>query len=305
MYSGNDGSLSREGKLLLLFALMQLWVTSAAAGDFPDLEQGPAVATVVPLTAAGPEGPAKPPRYRPAITPPVEQLAIQPVSAGGPSLLTALSGAWHSWSHFRPWRPADINVYTGTRSFGVGPHPAPFFALLSLVGTATYFALCRLRRRRFRVGTAGVVILACWLALDMFWQLRLVQQVSLTWSTFGRLASEDKLVASNDAGLVRFTRAVKAKIPAADARVFIASASDIRGMHSAYYMAPLNTYWHRWGPELPEPRYLAAGDYLLVIAPSAVRYDPWRGRLLYGAGPAIAIETLYRDRSGLLLRVVQ
>ena len=76
-------------------------------------------------------------------------------------------------------------------------------------------------------------------------------------------------------------------------------------MRSAYYMSPLNTYWHRKGPELPSAEQLTSGDYLLVIAPSAVRYNPDKGNLRYGAMDPIAIETVHRDRQGLLLRVTK
>lgn len=236
---------------------------------------------------------------------PDSQLVLRSISLGSPNLLTAVRERWRNWGHFRPWKQSDINVYTGTREFGEGPHPVPFFAVLSMLGLAGYFALSRISRRRFSLRTAGAVVLCAWLALDVFWQLRLYQQVALTVRTFGGLDTGEKLLASEDAALVRFTASAKEKIPDKDARVFIASASDGQGMRSAYYMSPLNTYWHRKGPELPDPALLGAGDYLLVVAPSAIRYNPGEGRIRYTNNAPVAVETLLREPSGLLLRVAE
>ncbi len=235
--------------------------------------------------------------------PPDSQLVIRSITLGSPNLLTMARAAWQNWSDFRPWKQVDINVHTGTRQFGQGPHPMPVFAIFCLFGVAAYFLLSRLLHKQFNLRIVGGLILCTWLLLDLLWQFRLAQQLTHTLQTFGGLQSEEKLLASQDGELVRFVAAARDKIPDDQARVFIASASDGKGMRGAYYMSPLNTYWHRKGPELPDSANLAAGDYLLVIAPSEVRYDPVKGRLRYRNNPPVAIETLLRDSRGLLLRV--
>ena len=236
---------------------------------------------------------------------PEQQVVLRSVSLDSPTLLTPVGKALRNWSHFRPWKQVDINVYTGTRKFGEGPHPAPVFALLCLFGLVLYFAFARIGRRRFSVGVAGTIVLGAWLMLDLFWQLRLWQQVPITLKQFGGLNSDEKLLASSDADLIGFVTAARQKITDEEARVFVASANDGMGMRSAYYISPLNTYWHRKGPELPPPEQLNAGDYLLVIAPSAVRYNPDKGSLRYGTTDPVTIETVHRDRQGLLLRVTR
>lgn len=236
---------------------------------------------------------------------PGQQLIIRSVSLGAPTLATEARGIWQNWSNFRPWKQVDINIHTGTRQFGEGPHPMLAFALFSLLGLGLYWLATRLRSSAFSVRIGGAIVLIAWIFLDLFWQVRMFKQASLTVDTFGGLDTNEKLLASPDADLVRFTALAKEKITDHDARVFIASSDDYEGMRSAYYMSPLNTYWHRRGPELPATEQLQAGDYLLLVAPSSVELNLQAGRLRYGNNEPVTIEPVLNDQLRLLMKVTQ
>jgi len=231
---------------------------------------------------------------------PGTQVTLLEMRLAVPGWHQRLQDAVRNWSAFRPWRPTDINLHTGTRELHQGPHPMPAFALCCLVLTVLYGLI---RRRRANWRGAAVIILACWLSLDAFWQWRLWQQVDVTRARFAGLDSEAKVLASKDAAIAGFVRNARRHIDSPDARVFVASQSDGSGMRAAYYLSPLNTYWHRNGPELPPASAFQPGDHILIVAPSALAYNAAAGSLRLPGGDTLPVIERQAGNSALLLEV--
>jgi len=236
---------------------------------------------------------------------PHQRIKVHMVSLGSPTLSDKLKTYWYNWSVHRGWRTSDINFITGTSEFNQLPYPAPYFAGLAVV-VLTLFGLIHLLRRRtrsFSWQVIGCIILFSWIISDTFWHARLWQQVSQTWTTFGGKTAWGKLLASEDASLVLLTHNARQQISKPDARVFIASSSDVSGMLSAYYMSPFNPYWHRGGPELPDGDVFEAGDYILMVPPSQINYDARAGIVRRPGETALKVRQEYSNDTGVLLKV--
>jgi hypothetical protein len=237
---------------------------------------------------------------------PDQPIKVRIVALSSPSLVDTLKVYSYNWSGHRGWLDSDINFITGTRAFNQPPYPVPYFAGLAAVAL-TLFGLAHLLRRRTRLFNwhiVGCIILCTWIVSDTFWQVRLWQQVSQTWDTFGGKTAGEKLLASEDAALVALARNARQRIPEPDARVFIASSVDVIGMLSAYYMSPLNTYWHRKGPELPTGDVFERGDYILMVRPLQVEYDARAGIVRRPGEAGLKVRQEYGSATGVLLKVI-
>jgi hypothetical protein len=211
-----------------------------------------------------------------------------------------------SWSSFRPWTHLDINFYTGTATADQSSYPSPFFARILFAALLGYivFLLCVGRLRQFDWRVFGAITLTCWIALDLLWQVRIGQQARATYVTFAGKSAEAKLLASGDAPMVRFITGVKASIKGESPRIFLASSADYSAMLGAYYIAPLNAYWHRKGPELPDRSSLRVGDYILLVAPYTTLYLQEQGTIVLPDSSSMPAELVLRDPMGLLLRLL-
>ncbi|TDG12123.1 hypothetical protein E2F43_17385 [Seongchinamella unica] len=234
--------------------------------------------------------------------PPGQKIHFIDMAIYQPGLADHLRDLWQNWGAFSGWKPADINVYTGTRDFSSGPFPTPVFATLVFAAVAVYLLLAR---RNASWTGVGLIVFCGWLMLDGLWQVRLWQQVELTWSTFSGASNDEKLARADDAAFSNLARKASEFIGNPQAQVFIATRSDSAGMKTAYYLAPLNVYWHRHGPELPDLDTLAAGNFILLLRPSALRLDVEKNLLIDGRGNPLPIAIRYQDRTGLLLEVMR
>ena len=186
-----------------------------------------------------------------------------------------LLGMWHDWTTFRPWRHASINSHQTVVQAWHGLVPTVLLGVVFVtVGLAGYW--------RWRTRFLLWWMLACWLALDLPWQWRLYEQAGVTRDRFAGVAAKAKPGLAEDAALWAFAEDVKALLPAAESRVFVASASDYGGMRLAYYLYPLNVFWRRGGPELPASSAVQPGDYIVVVPPSEISIVSGVGRLQLG-----------------------
>jgi hypothetical protein len=237
--------------------------------------------------------------------PPYGIVSVESIVLLRQNVFSRMTDHVHGWSSFRPWALQDVNFYTGTATPDQGYYPAPFFAgilLVALLGYIIYLlAVDRLRQFDWRV--FGAITLMCWIALDLLWQVRIGQQARATYVTFAGKSAEEKLLASGDAPIVRFVTGVKASIEGKSPRIFLASSNDYSAMLSAYYIAPLNTYWHRKGPELPDRSALREGDYVLLVAPFTTPYLREQGTIVLPDSSSVPVELVLRDPMGLLLRL--
>ena len=242
--------------------------------------------------------------------PPYASVSVKSITLWQPSIIEELLEGQRrllrDWSALRPWQPADINAYTGTTVPGEGVPPVPLFAatLLGLLLCYIVFLFCTAGVRHFNWHVAGALTLVCWIALDLLWQARLGQQAALTYRTFAGKSASEKLLASDDSAFVQFIARVKQSIKGETPRIFLASANDYGSMLSAYYIAPLNTYWHRGGPELPDRQYLSSGDYILLVTPFATRYEAADSKIRLPDDSNVPVEVLVQEHMGALLRVI-
>lgn len=215
-----------------------------------------------------------------------------------------LVSLYRDWSHFVPWQQYSVNSHRGT-----GPsqpaiaHPLPMAALVLLASVLVY-VLLYLRRGGppFDWRVLGILALACWIILDIFWQARLLRQLAHTYETFTASDTAGQHLLGTDAALVSFINELKPRL-SPPGRVFVSSASDYGGMRGAYFLYPHNVYWKRRGAELPKAQHLRAGDYISVIYPSETRYDPEAGTLV-SAEHNYRVEVLLSRPAGSLYRVL-
>ncbi len=210
------------------------------------------------------------------------------------------------WSGFLPWKAADSNFYTGTTGYREGVPPVPVFAGLLALGAAAYviLLLARGRLRAFDWRVVGALAFFLWVCLDLMWLHRLGGRVVDTIDNRVGKSVEERLLATEDAPVVELVAQVRPLIDDEDARVFIASDSDFHGMLGSYYLSPLNTYWRRFGPELPFARFVRPGDYLLLVRPTRVAYDAQRNVVTFQDDVEVPVQTLHFSPLGGLLRVL-
>ncbi len=232
--------------------------------------------------------------------------SVKSISLLAPTLLSAYLDRLREWTAFRGWRASDINFYTGTHIADQSCAPVPLFALALGMALTAYLGwlLVSGKRARFNWRVAGGLLLACWISLDLMWQVRLGAQVADTRAVFAGKDSTEKLMSSGDATVVSLAAAVKAALQGDSPRVFLASDNDYGAMLSAYYLAPVNTYWHRHGPELPDHQYLATGDYILLVPPFRTPYHAGSGFITLPDASQVAVERILRHPAGMLLQVI-
>lgn len=210
------------------------------------------------------------------------------------------------WTVFVPWTHASINSHLGLLTPGNAPYPAVVAALALAAGVVVYLIAVAVSRGRlpFRWSVVGAITFFCWLALDWPWQNKLLRQSEVTRGTLAGKTNTEKRQTGMDSAIFEFTRRVKDAIGGSDARVFIASTSDYRGMRGAYYLYPNNVYWKRHAKTLPEQKNFAAGDFVVLFPPVQVGYDRNSGHLQYGKGQRLRAELLFSEGSGALFRVL-
>lgn len=244
------------------------------------------------------------------VVPPYATVGIKSISLARPTLIAGMirrfGNQLRHWSSLKPWVPADVNFYTGTVTSARETFPVQFFATLLATLLAGYlvYLLASRTGRRFNWRVAGALTLACWLALDLLWQLRLGRQVGETYRTFAGKSADEKLLVSADGPIAQFIARVKDSMDGETPRVFLASDNDYGAMLSAYYIAPLNTYWHRDGPELPDRNFLASGDYILLVPPFTTAYEATDSAITLPDGSTVPVQRILQEELGILLRVI-
>ena len=231
----------------------------------------------------------------------LEEISLLPFSVGALAKST-----YQEWASFSPWTISSINIYRGTLAKNALLHPVPVMASILGLCILGYYTLCRLRKVPRPISWPMVwgLTLACWVLLDIAWQLRLVRQLEITHSTFSGKSSDEKIAASADGELFKLIKGVKKRIDTPDARIFVASSVDYLGMRGAYYLYPHNVFWNRYGTELPQRSFIHPGDYIVLIQPSAIRYDSVAGTLYLPEGEAIAVQPVASRKSGQAFRAL-
>lgn len=226
-------------------------------------------------------------------------IAQSPSPEAGPAaerpVTQRLAAMWRAWLAPQPWNQGSINVH------GAGAQPGKRLTPVVLLGVLT---LLLGLPGYWRWGSRFLLawMLVAWLLLDLVWQRQLLWRGQDTREQFAGLPAADRPAQGDDSFFWAVSQKTKAQLPAAGARVFVASANDFVGMRMAYYLYPLNVYWRRGGPELPGPSQFRTGDYILLVEPTAVRPLSGGGRLRY-AGETWLVRPVARMADASLYQV--
>lgn len=236
---------------------------------------------------------------------PGQDVIVKDISLRPPTLATQLKSTYSDWTSFSPWNHSSINHHKGIRPGSSYFYPVPFimaFCTLSLLGYGLLFLLLR-QNTRFDWRVVAAIFLLCWISLDLVWQGKLLRQLGETNQTFSGKDTPGKLAAGLDAELVELMADVKGQLKSKDSRIFVGSNDDYLGMRGAYYLYPFNVFWQRHGPELPSFEYLHNGDYIVLIGPTEIGFDPAANTLHAPQSKALSVEPVISRRMGSLFRV--
>lgn len=207
------------------------------------------------------------------------------------------------WTGFESWRRATINSYSGANP--ASPfYPAPLVGALlalSLLALAIFHLLSR-RSGPFEWRSAGLVFLICWFVLDGAWQYRLLLQVADTHRQFGGKDTAEKLASGPDAEFYHLAQRAQQHFDSEKSRVFVSSSDVYRGLRTAYYLYPHNPYYRVRGRELPHPRHLRTGDYILIVRPAQTPFRHQLGTVKTQWG-RVPVDHLFSESGNTLLRV--
>ncbi len=207
-------------------------------------------------------------------------------------------------SGYAPWNTAAMNTYTG--AFNASSYyPIVLAVSLLLLSLLAYGVLLFLLRKKLRFNWAVValIFLTDWIILDMLWQHRLLHQLSDTHRLFAGKSTGERLAVGPDAELYKFASNVIPLLDSSGSRIFVTSSDTYSGMRTAYYFYPLNVHWALYGPALPNKDYLRSGDYIVLVQPSSVAFDPGRGRVKVPRRPDLEAEHVFTTPSGTVVRL--
>jgi hypothetical protein len=236
---------------------------------------------------------------------PGDEVILADVSFFPASLPHQLRAIYSDWTHFSPWNHSSINRHIGVNSAASSLYPVPAIATFLALSLLAYALLLLLLRAdtRFDWRVVAAIFLSCWISLDLIWQGKLLRQFAVTYETFSGKDTQGKLAAGLDAELVELMTGVKGQLESTDSRIFVSSTDDYLGMRGAYYLYPFNVFWKRRGPELPRGKYLHSGDYVVLVGPTRVSYDPVTNTLQTPKRKALSVEPVISRRMGSLYRV--
>jgi hypothetical protein len=229
----------------------------------------------------------------------IRDFAIYPAS---PS--RKLRAIYSDLTSYVPWNRAEMNSHTGVTQAS-SYYPVPLivaFLTLSLLGYGLLLLLLR-AKLAFKWRVVALIFLACWITLDLSWQNRLSHQVADTYRTFSGKNTQEKLAVGPDAKLYKFISAAKPLLEPPGARVFVSSSDIYRGQRSAYFLYPFNVYWPDPDSAFPDDSFLRSGDYIVMIQPTVLLFNPVAKKLTVPDCCIISAEQVLSDRTGIVVRV--
>lgn len=234
-----------------------------------------------------------------------EIIRIRDFSLFPASLSRQLAALYSDWTGFVSWNRSAINSHAGVTKAS-SFYPAPLTVVFLGLSLLAYGVLLLVFRKRWRFNwqVVSLIFLCCWIALDLLWQNRLLQQLAETHRTFSGKTTPQKLAVGPDAQLYNFVAAASSHMAADTSRVFVSSNDEYHGLRSAYYLYPNNVFWSLRGPELPHSKHLRSGDYILMVKPTKLRLNRKKGKLVVPRRPPIDAELVYDDIRGMLVRVL-
>jgi hypothetical protein len=234
-----------------------------------------------------------------------QPLAVASVTIPGVSVPTVVAEIGRQWATFFPFRGISITLpFDEERTNHVSLLAATAMAL-GLAALAWLLA-ARWRKRAFDARVLWIMLVACWLILDLRWQANLGWQLGQTWRQFAGKSLEDKYLASVDHELYALIRKVNEVLPPPPARVFFLTDSYPLRMRGSWFFYPRNVYHDlaQSAARTPEPDQLRAGDHVVSFLHTGLAYDREGKALVWPDGRRKAVvELLYQDPGPIVLRV--
>jgi len=236
---------------------------------------------------------------------PGDDVILSDISFFAASLPHQLQTIYSDWTNFLPWSHSSINSHKGVRSVASSVYPVPVIAAFLSLSLLVYALLLLLLRAdaRFDWRVVATIFLTCWISLDLMWQGKLLRQLGVTYETFSGKDTQGKLAVGLDAELVELMTSVKGQLESTDSRIFVSSTDDYLGMRGAYYLYPFNVFWKRHGPELPRAETMHSGDYIVLVRPTQMNFDPETNTLQTPQSTTLSVEPIISRRVGSLYRL--
>ncbi len=215
-----------------------------------------------------------------------------------------LRALYSDLTRYVPWNRAAMNTHTGVTQVS-SFYPAPLivvYLLLSLVAYGLLFLIFR-AKLQFNWRVVALIFLACWISLDMVWQNRLLHQLADTYRTFSGKNTQEKLAVGPDAKLYDFVAQITPLIEPKDARIFVLGNDEYLGQRAAYFLYPFNVYWPEPGRVLPRYDFFRRGDYVVLINPTTIIFDPRRNKLWIPGTGAFDAQLVLSNTSGTAVRL--
>ena len=234
-----------------------------------------------------------------------QPLGISGVAAKPSGAVGILQDRTREWLSFERWKGASINVIVG----GDDVQPLPLPLLLALAMALAASAITLWRRFRPALGMAdaaaalAIMFAASWFVLDARWTWNLARQAQATIAQYGGKDWRGKHLAADDGALFAFVEKARAEMPAAPARVFVASEADYFRERAAFHLYPHNAYAEPRTNDLPPPDRLKPGDWILVYQRRGVQFDPSAGKLRWDGGAPVAAQLKLRGEGAALFLI--
>jgi hypothetical protein len=130
-----------------------------------------------------------------------------------------------------------------------------------------------------------------------------LHQLADTYRTFSGKNTHEKLTVGPDAALYSFATQLKPLIMSEDTRVFIASTDEYNGLRVAYFLYPMNVYWPEPGRAFPRNQFLKSGDYIVLVAPTALEFDQKKNKLRIPRRAPLDATLVHATAMGSLVRL--
>ncbi|CAA0111984.1 Uncharacterised protein [Halioglobus japonicus] len=233
-----------------------------------------------------------------------DTLVIKDFSIFPASTTYQLLAIYSDLTGYAPWNTAAMNTYTGAFNASSFYPIALAVAFLALSLAAYRLLLFMLRTRlRFSWSVVALIFLSNWVILDMLWQYRLLHQLADTHRVFSGKNTEQRLAVGPDAELYNFASSVKPLLESTNPRIFVTSDDNYSGMRTAYYFFPLNVHWSLYGPPLPHRKFLRRGDYIVLINPTNMTFDPKRSQVKAPKRRELDVELVLSAPSGTVVQL--
>jgi hypothetical protein len=207
------------------------------------------------------------------------------------------------WLAFESWSGSSINTVTGGAEVQALPLPLLIVAALFLAATLWYAQARRGTGIAALPWVLGSLFVIAWTVLDLRWTLNLARQVDATAAVYAGKDWRERHLAAEDGPLFAFMEKVRAKLPAAPARVIVVADADYFRGRGAYHLYPHNVYFDPRHNSVPAPSTLRSGDYLVVYQRRGIQYDPAQQRLRWDGGEPVAAELVVFEPGAAAFRI--